>query len=305
MNSRIFVSNFATEIKKLRQAINGHNHLYYALHQTEISDAAYDEMLKRLETLEKEHPEFASIDSPTQRVGGGPQQEFKTVVHEIPMLSINNTYSHKELEEFDKRVRKKLGNEPFEYVLELKIDGVSLSLMYEKGELVHAATRGDGRLADDVTANVKTISTIPLNLKTEKAGQRLEVRGEVYMTHKNFMKLNRDRQKAGQELFANPRNATSGSLKLLDPSLVADRPLCFAAHSLGIYEKGAFERHWDVLHFFETAGLPVIGSHQLCQNLKQVFQACDYWEVARKKLDFDTDGLVLNCLLYTSPSPRD
>ncbi len=323
MNSRIFVSNSVTDtntkmaspksrIKKLCQEIKRHNHLYYDLHKIEISDATYDKLLKELEALEKEYPEFASADSPTRRVGGSPQQEFKTVLHQVPMLSIDNTYSKKELAAFDKRVRKKLGEELFEYVLELKIDGVSLSLMYEKGEFVRAATRGDGRSGDDVTANVKTISTIPLKLKTSAAGQRLEVRGEVYMTRKNFMKLNRERQQAGQELFANPRNATSGSLKLLDSSLVADRRLCFAAHSLGVYEPTAFKQHSDVLHFFEKAGLPVIEPHLLCQNLEQVFRACDHWEMARKKLDFDTDGLVLKVnrldqqrrLGATNKSPR-
>ncbi len=314
------MSNFVTEMTappksrmdKLRKEIERHNHLYYDLHKTEISDTAYDQLFKELEALEKEYPQFASPDSPTHRVGGAPQQEFKTVFHQMPMLSIDNTYSKEELGAFDQRVRKHLNAEVFEYVLELKIDGVSLSLLYEKGRLARGATRGDGRSGDDVTENVKTISMIPVRLRAEHVPKRLEVRGEVYMTRKNFIKLNREREEAGQELFANPRNATSGSLKLLDPALVAKRHLCFAAHSLGVHEGGIFKQHSEVLQFFEQAGLPVQGQPRICGNLEEVFQACDHWQEARKKLDFETDGLVLKInrldqqtrLGATNKSPR-
>jgi DNA ligase (NAD+) len=269
-------------------------------------------MIKELERLEKDHPSLASPGSPTQRVGGAPQQEFKTVFHEVPMLSIDNTYSKKELEEFDERVRKNLKGQPYEYSLELKIDGVSLSLMYEKGRLLRAATRGDGRSGDDVTANVRTISMVPAALKIKDIPPRIEVRGEVYMSLKNFAKLNQERAAAGEELFANPRNATSGSLKLLDPAFVAKRHLCFAAHSVGVHEKTGFQCHTEVLQFFEKAGLPVMEHHQVCRNMDEVFQACDAWETKRKKLDFETDGLVFKVnrldqqrrLGATNKSPR-
>ncbi len=311
-NSVIKMKSPKSRITKLRKEIERHNRLYYELHKTEISDFEYDKLLKELEALEKKYPEFASMDSPTQRVGGASQQEFKTVFHKLPMLSIDNTYSREEVEAFDQRVRKNLNNETFEYVLELKIDGVSLSLLYEKGKLIRAATRGDGRSGDDVTANVRTIPLIPVVLKTTHAPKRLEIRGEVYMLKKNFLKLNEERDEAGQEVFANPRNATSGSLKLLDPALVAKRQLYFAAHSLGIHEGDVFERHSDVLNFFGKSGLPVVQYHEICRNLEQVFRACEHWETARKKLDFETDGLVLKVnrldqqqrLGATNKSPR-
>ena len=301
-----------TRITQLHREIERHNRLYYDLHKTEISDTAYDKLLKELEALEKEFPQYARKDSPTRRVGGSLQQEFKTVLHEVPMLSIDNTYSKEEVKAFDERLRKGLGGEAFEYVLELKIDGVSLSLMYEAGKLVRAATRGDGRSGDDVTANVRTLSTVPASLKAVKAPKRLEVRGEVFMRKKDFLKMNREREEAGEEFFANPRNATSGSLKLLDPALVAKRPLRFSAHSMGVHEGTSFKTHAEVLDFFEKAGLPVEGHPQVCRSLDDVFRACDHWEEARKKVDFETDGLVLKVnrldqqrrLGATNKSPR-
>ncbi len=300
-------------IQKLRREIERHTKLYYEKNKPAISDTEFDLLVKELEKLEAKHPEYATQDSPTQKVGGKPSQEFQTVSHEIPMLSIDNTYSKEELSDFDGRVRKILRSDAIEYVMELKIDGVSMSLLYEKGVLVRAATRGDGRFGDDVTANVKTIRTIPHSLKNKaSAPKRLEVRGEVFLTHKSFAVLNDERKKEGDELFANPRNAASGSLKLLDAELVAKRNLHFYAHSLGVCDEGFFDTHEEVLDFFEKAGLPVNPDHAICRTLDAVHKTCDLWEKKRDKLDYDIDGLVFKVnrladqrtLGSTNKSPR-
>ena len=330
MTMRIFVSNSVIEmtpkkktqaggaadpklaIKKLRRLVERHNHLYYDLHQTEISDVEYDRLVKELDRLENEFPQYAEASSPAKRVGGSPQAEFKTVTHEIPMLSIDNTYSREELEDFDERLKKNLKDQPFEYVVELKIDGVSLSVLYEDGHFSRAATRGDGRFGDDVSANVRTVVGIPEKLKGSGFPKRLEVRGEIYLPRRIFLKLNEARQEAGEEPFANPRNAASGSLKLLDPALVAKRNLCFIAHSLGAHDENSFKKHSDVLEFFKKTGLPVSEHTQVLKELKDVFSVCDRWEKERITLDYDTDGLVLKVnslsqqklLGATNKSPR-
>ncbi len=300
-------------ILNLRKDVQRHNHLYYDLNRPEISDVEFDRFLKELERLEKVHPEFQSQDSPTQRVGGRAAKEFQTVVHEVPMLSIDNTYSKEELEAFDERVRKNLKGESFEYLLELKIDGVSLSLLYERGRLVRAATRGDGRSGDEVTANVRMIKDIPASLKIQKADKiRIDIRGEVFLPKKTFLSINKEKEKKGEELFANPRNAAAGSLKLLDPSLAAKRGLRFFAYGTGIASGCDFKTQSELIEFFKESGVPVNPYHRLVKDLKEVFRACEKWRERKNMLDYDIDGLVLKVnrldqqdrLGATNKSPR-
>ncbi len=302
-----------SRLTQLRRAIERHNRLYYELNSPEISDHEYDRLFKELERLEKEYPQYASAQSPTRRVGGKPQQKFKSVAHLVPMLSIDNTYSKEEVTAFDERVRKGLKGEAYEYVLELKIDGVSISLLYEKGSLARAATRGDGQAGDDVTTNVKTLKEIPEVLKSHRSlPARIEVRGEIFMPRKSFRAINQEKEEAGEELFVNPRNAAAGSLKLLDASLVAQRGLRFIAHSVGVYEGASFHTQAELHAFYKEACLPVSPHNKLCRDLKEVFRLCDHWQDERSKLDYDTDGLVLKInsldqqrrLGATNKSPR-
>ncbi len=300
------------QINKLRKEIERHNRLYYEKAKPQISDAEFDSMVKELESLEKEHPELASSHSPTQRVGGAPLRSFAIVNHPVPMLSIDNTYSKEDLADFDKRIRKNLDDGGLQYVMELKIDGVSLSLLYEDGVLVRAATRGDGQHGDDVTANVRTISTVPGRLKGPTIPGSIEVRGEVFLDKKTFERLNIEREKEDEELFVNPRNAAAGSLKLLDSSVVASRRLSFFAHSVGIYDPKSFRKHSEILDAFKVWGLPVNKYSRLCQSLDDVYAACDEWQKKKEALDYDIDGLVFKVdsldqqrqLGATNKSPR-
>jgi DNA ligase (NAD+) len=219
-------------IEQLRAEIRRHDHLYYVLNQPQISDQQYDKLFAELKSLEGQHPELITSDSPTQRVSERPIEGFATVRHAIPMLSIDNTYSPEELRAFDERVAKGLESRGYDYVVELKIDGLAISLRYEKGVLVNGATRGDGSKGDDVTHNIRTIKAIPLRLAGD-VPDVLEVRGEVYMPTKSFVELNRQKEKQGEQLFANPRNAAAGSLKLLDSRITAQRNLSFFAYATG------------------------------------------------------------------------
>lgn len=299
------------EIKRLRREVEKHNELYYIRNKPQISDVEFDRLLKGLEALEKAHPEFAVTDSPTQRVGGRSQEGFQSVTHLVPMLSIDNTYSKEELEAFDERVRKNLGSDDYEYMMELKIDGVSMSLLYEDGKLVRAATRGDGQTGDDVTVNVSTIKTIPQTLKEIKKG-RLEVRGEIFFTRKNFLALNEEKEKKGEEPFANPRNAAAGTLKLLDSAIVAKRNLQFYGHGVGAHREEHFETHQELLDYYKKNGIPVNPNSRRCADLNEMFKVCDQWLEKRSELDYDTDGLVfkVNSLAQqrklgaTNKSPR-
>ena len=302
-----------TLIADLKRRIERHNRLYHELNRPEITDAEFDRLFKELERLEKKYPEYAGPDSPTRRVGGRPQKEFKTVTHKIPMLSIDNTYSKEEVAAFDERVQKHLGGEPYEYEVEPKIDGVSLAVMYRRGELDRAATRGDGVTGDDVTVNVRTIKDVPPALKEAgRAPAQLEVRGEVFLPLKNFRALNKEKEKQDEELFANPRNAAAGSLKLLDSAIVAKRGLCFIAHGVGMCEGKVFHSQTELLKFFKETGLPVSPHNRLCRNLEEVFQACEEWQAAKEKLEYDIDGLVIKVnslqqqrrLGTTAKSPR-
>src|SRR6516162_8132080 len=223
-------------IEELRKLIDYHNHKYYVDAKPEISDREFDRLLQELKTLEEQHPKFFTPESPSQRVGGKPIAGFVTVRHRVPMLSIDNTYSADELREFDRRVRKLLEGEPVTYVVELKIDGVAISLTYENGLFTVGATRGDGERGDDVTHNLRTIRGLPLRLRSDRPPQILEARGEVYMTTEELARLNKERGSKGLEPFANPRNSAAGTLKMLDPRLAAGRHLRLFTYSLGATE---------------------------------------------------------------------
>lgn len=282
------------KIEALRDKIRRHDYLYYVLSHPEISDKEYDNLIAELKHLEEEHPEFKSPDSPTMRVGGGILEGFKTVQHKQKMLSLDNTYSFQEAAAWDERVRKGLNKtEKIEYVAELKIDGVSANLTYQEGRLVSGATRGDGQTGEDVTANVKTIRSIPLVFLGKDTPGFIEVRGEVYMEHKDFNSLNQEKKKNGGILFANPRNATSGSLKLLDASIVAKRRLNFFAHSLGEYNGLRFNTHWEFLSRLKSWGLCVNPESRLCSGLEEVIAYCKKWRGKRESLNYEIDGVVV------------
>ncbi|MDT8302622.1 MAG: NAD-dependent DNA ligase LigA [Sedimentisphaerales bacterium] len=282
------------QIERLRDEIRGHDYLYYVLNQPKISDQRYDELFSKLKALEQENPEFITPDSPTQRVSGRPLEGFEHVRHAVPMLSINNTYSAEELKAFDERVRKQLEGMDYDYVVEPKIDGVAISLRYEDGVLVTAATRGDGRVGDDVTANVRTIKVIPLTLRGDKIPAVLEVRGEVYMPIQSFRELNRLCEEASEPLFANPRNATAGSLKLLDARITKTRNLSFYAYALGEVLGSFAKNHSESLDKFEKLGLPV-NPHitRRAYDIAEVIEICSTWIEKRNSLKFQIDGLVV------------
>ncbi|MCX5678477.1 MAG: NAD-dependent DNA ligase LigA [Candidatus Omnitrophica bacterium] len=302
------------EIKSLRKMINRHDRLYYVLAKPEISDQEYDKLYRRLKDLEGEHPELITPDSPTQRVGGEPIKGFAVVKHILPMMSLDNTYSADEIRQFDDRVRKNLKGEAVEYAVELKFDGVSASLLYEDGKWVRGATRGDGENGDDVTANLKTIHSIPLEFgdDAERAPKLIEIRGEVYMTKRSLDEINKNKDKNGEEPFANPRNAAAGSLKLLDPKMVSGRHLDMYIWGIGHCEGKRFKTHVEVLDYLKSNGFKVNPHCKLCKSIEEVIEYCDSWEPKRDKLDFEMDGMVLKVndlaqrqrLGSTSKSPR-
>jgi len=281
-------------IEQLRSEIRRHDYLYYVLNRPEITDRQYDKLFAELQTLEQANPQFITADSPTQRVSEQPLEGFAAVRHAVPMLSMDNTYNADELRAFDERVRKQLGGEDYNYVVELKIDGVAISLRYEKGELAAAATRGDGEVGDDVTANVRTIKAIPLVLLG--GGQIpgvLEVRGEVYMPATAFVELNRLRTEAGEPAFANPRNATAGSLKLLDARTTAARHLAFFAYSIGGISEPLAENHYQTLQSFKKFSLPVNPNIKKAKDINEVINICFGWSEKRDRLDYQIDGMVI------------
>lgn len=292
------------EIRRLRSEISYHDRCYYALDQPEISDKEYDDLMKRLKELEAQHPELITPDSPTQRIGAEPIKEFKTVEHKPKMLSLNNTYSIEELKDWDKRVHKILGKQKVEYVAELKIDGASASLIYDKdGRFVRGASRGDGRTGEDISENLRTIRSLPLNLLSSAKHpfpRTLEVRGEVYMDRENFEKLNKQRKARGEALFVNPRNAASGSLKLLDPRITAKRYLNFYTHSLTNYAhsflsiegKEELSSQWEFLKRIKEYGLET-PFKKLCKDINEVIDCCKLWEKKRDMLEYEIDGIVV------------
>src|SRR6266478_3628413 len=261
------------EVAHLRREIERHNHRYYVLDDPEISDAEYDALFRRLQALEEAHPELRTPDSPTQRVGAAPATEFATVRHRQPMLSLQNVTTPEEMAAFDERGRKFLGRERIQYVAEPKIDGVAVELVYEKGVLTVGSTRGDGTVGENVTPNIRTIRSVPLRLRSEarKPPELLEVRGEVYLPLKAFQKLNREREEAGQPVFANPRNAAAGSLKQLDPAVTAARALDFVCHGVGEIRGARFATHWETLQALAYAGLKPVPMSRVCETLDGVF----------------------------------
>lgn len=281
------------KIEKLRKQIRHHDYLYYVLASPEISDKEYDDLLRALRGLEAKYPQYISSDSPTQRVSGQVLEGFKTVRHRQKMFSLDNTYSLDELAEWDERVHKGLGRKEIEYVVELKIDGVSANLTYRKGKFILGATRGDGERGEDVTQNLRAIRSIPLVLLGEDIPELLEIRGEVYMAIKDFNLLNKEREKSKEVSFVNPRNAAAGSLKLLDSGIVAKRGLNFFAHSLGDYQGIKIESHWQFLKTIKDWGLPVNSTSSLCRNLDEVKGFCLKWQDKKKQLPFNIDGVVI------------
>ena len=281
------------EIAALRAEIERHNRLYYVEAAPEISDREYDRLMEHLEALEAKHPELITPDSPTQRVGGEPLAAFKTVTHAVPMLSIDNTYKYDEVREWDKRVRKGLNpGEPVRYAVELKVDGVAVSLRYEQGRFVLGATRGDGERGDEITENLRTVRGIPLVLG-DGHPPLLEVRGEVYMTNAELVRLNELRRAHEETPFANPRNATAGSLKLLDPKLCGQRRLRFVSHGLGEFQEIDVRSYNEILRLLKTWGIPVSPDNATYDTIDEVIGHAERWATRRNTLDYQTDGLVV------------
>ena len=299
-------------VAEAQQQLNHHNYLYYVEARPEISDREFDRLLDELKQLEAEHPELVTSDSPTQRVGGQPIEGFNTVAHRVPMLSIDNTYNAGELREFDRRVRKLLGGEAVTYVVELKIDGVAISLTYEDGLFTVGATRGDGERGDDVTHNLKTIPSLPLRLHGGAKPKLFEARGEVYLERAELARINRERTEKGLEVYANPRNLTAGSLKLLDPRLSAQRRLRLFTYALGACEGVQVKTHLEALDLLRRYGFPVNPHIESFDTIDAVVAYCDSWANRRNDLAYDTDGMVIKVndldqrrrLGMTSKAPR-
>ena len=300
------------EINQLREVIRKHNYQYYVLDEPIISDYEYDKLLKRLTTLEKKYPEFISPDSPTQRVGAKPLEEFKTARHLVPMLSLSNAFSDKELLDFDQRIKKNYSQQFFDYIVELKIDGLAIALVYEDGILQRGATRGDGYVGEDITQNLRTINSIPLKLREYNHMNRIEVYGEVYMNRESFKKLNEKRNEKGENLFANPRNAAAGSVRQLDPSITAKRQLDTFIYQATFPEEHDFETHMQVLEFLKKAGFKVNPHIKQCDNIGEAVDYCKSWKNKKNKLNYEIDGMVIKVnqlwlrekLGSTSKSPR-
>ncbi len=302
----------AARAAELRKLIDYHNHKYYVEACPEISDREFDRLLEELKEIERQHPELVTPDSPTQRVGGKPIDEFRTVTHRVPMLSIDNTYNADELREFDRSVRKVLGQEPVTYVVELKIDGVAISLTYENGLFTVGATRGDGERGDDVTHNLKTMPEVPLKLHAERPPRLFEARGEVYMARAELIQINRARVEKGEKPYENCRNLTAGSLKLLDPRQSAERRLRLFTYDLGAVDGLSISSHMQALGTLQKFGFPVNPHVATFDAIDGVIAYCDSWADRRRDLPYDTDGMVIKVdsyaqrqkLGYTSKFPR-
>ncbi|MGQ9587494.1 MAG: NAD-dependent DNA ligase LigA [Thermoplasmata archaeon] len=299
-------------MRKLVDEISYHDVKYYVEDNPEISDHEYDMMVKELVELEEKYPDLVLPDSPTQRVSGKPLEEFPQVEHKVAMLSLDNCYSPEELREFDSRVQKWLGKEKVEYVVELKIDGLGIALLYEDGRLVRGATRGDGRVGEDVTSNIKTIRSIPLRLKPDGHLRSVEVRGEVYMPTEGLRKLNREREEKAEPLFANPRNAAAGSIRQLDPKIAASRPLDAYFYTLSYSEDGMPKTHVECLDAMRLSGLRTSPHTRKVDSMDKVLQYISSWESKREELEYEIDGIVVKVnsldqqerLGYTAKSPR-
>jgi DNA ligase (NAD+) len=305
------------DVESLRDEIRHHEYRYYVLDDPEISDAEFDRLMNELKKLEAEHPELITSDSPTQRVGGKPREGFVKVPHSIPMLSLDNAYSEEELRAWERRVHELSGRKDIEYVCELKLDGMSLALRYENGKLVRGITRGDGTTGEDVTANVRTVRSIPLGISIEnlkKAGipADFEVRGEMLMPIASFKRMNDEREKQGLSLFANPRNATAGTVRQLEPSITAQRRLDYFAYMLISGGRNLFDQHWQALNALENVGFKVNPRRALATNFNEVWKFIGEWEEKRESLPYEIDGVVTKVnstalhrqLGFTGKAPR-
>ena len=284
------------KVEKLREEIEYHNYLYYVLDQPEISDAQYDRLMRELEKLEEQYPELRSPNSPTQRVGAPPLEAFEIVRHTLPMLSLANAFDETEARDFDKRVKKFLGSSAdITYVAEPKLDGLAVELVYERGQFVVGSTRGDGVNGENITQNLRTIKTIPLQLirKEIPAPERLEVRGEVIIQLKKFKELNRKREEMGEPPFANPRNAAAGSVRQLDSKITAGRPLEIYCYGLGEVTGRTFKTHWEILQTFPKWGLRTNPHIQRCQNIDEVLEYYHKMNEKRETLPYEIDGIVI------------
>jgi DNA ligase (NAD+) len=288
----------AKEIADLRDKVRHHEYKYYVLDEPEISDAAFDRLMNRLKELEAAHPELVTPDSPTQRVGGAPREGFVTVAHRRPMLSLDNAYSFEELGEFDRRARELVGRPKLDYVAEHKFDGLSISLQYEDAMLARGVTRGDGTTGEDVTPNVKTIRSVPLQVDAamlKKLGlpRGFEVRGEIIMTRRAFEELNRQQELVGGKRFANPRNAAAGAVRMLDPSITASRRLDFYAYLLLVDGRPPLKRHSEALDALAKLKFKTCTDAQRCEGIAEVVAYCERWEAKREKLPYEIDGIVV------------
>ncbi|GAI70472.1 unnamed protein product, partial [marine sediment metagenome] len=280
-------------IDKLRAEINYHNYRYYVLDSPEISDAEYDGLMRELQKLEEEYPQFLTSDSPTQRVGAAPVEAFGIVEHPLPLLSMGNAFSQDELLAWYTRISKLLGGKPFDFACEHKIDGLAVALTYVDGRLTTGATRGDGFRGEDITQNLRTIRSIPLSVPQE-APPKFEVRGEVFLPKAGFHKLNQERAAEGQPLFANPRNAAAGSVRQLDPRITAKRPLDIYIYMLGYAEgKATPPTHWETMEYLKSLGFKVNPNNRLLTSIEQVSAFYNNWVERRESLPYEADGIVV------------
>jgi DNA ligase (NAD+) len=307
-------NNPHSEAEALRAQIGHHEYQYYVLDDPEISDAEYDSLIRRLQALEEAHPEVATPDSPTRRVGGKPREGFQKVAHSSQMLSLDNALDEAELRAFDARVRELLGGAPFRYVAELKMDGLSMAARFRDGLFQQAITRGDGSTGEDVTENARTIRSVPLRVRNQgKTPQEFEVRGEVVMNRRAFERLNDDREERDLTRFANPRNAAAGSLRLLEPAVTASRRLDYYAYFVfNSQRKPLFESHWDSLEWLRESGFKVNPKRRICADIEEALTFCREGEVQRETLPYEIDGVVIKVdsvaqqdrLGYTAKAPR-
>src|SRR5438067_10237516 len=309
--------NIDQRLESLREKIRQHEYRYYVLDDPEISDAEFDRLMNELKNLEAEHPDLITPDSPTQRVGGKPREGFVKVRHSSPMLSLDNAYNEEDLRAWERRVHELTGSKTVEYVCELKLDGMSLALRYEDGQLTRGITRGDGSEGEDVTSNVRTVRSVPLSVskeKLKKAGlpPEFEVRGEMLMPIAGFRKMNEEREQKGLSLFANPRNATAGTVRQLEPSITAQRRLDYFAYMLLRDGRTYFDRHWETLNALEAAGFKVNPRRVLAKNFDQLWAFIQEWEAKRESLPYEIDGIVIKVdrtslqqeLGFTGKAPR-
>src|SRR5437660_16507 len=305
------------KIEALREKIRHHEYLYYVLDQPDISDADFDKLMQQLKDLEAEHPQLVTPDSPTQRVGGKPREGFVKVPHSSPMLSLDNTYSEEELRAWERRVHELSGRKDVDYVCELKLDGMSLALIYEDGKLVRGITRGDGSVGEDVTLNVRTVRSVPLSISKEKLKQAgipadFEVRGELLMPLAAFKRMNEERESKGLSLFANPRNATAGTVRQLESRVTAERRLDYFSYSLLKNGRTYFPRHWEALDALRAAGFKVNLSRKLVHGIDEAWEFIQQWEGKRESLPYEIDGIVIKVdrvslqdeLGFTGKAPR-